>query len=115
MGEFLHVQVIDHFRDQARILADFQRFAGLVCKPLLVPVTSKSTIDELHELWDTGVSGVVIALESDDDRKRMSALRNEIDKFAAPPERKRSRKIATLPHISAEAEEPVEEEEEEEE
>lgn len=98
-----------------RHIMQFQRLVGLVGKPLLVSVPSQTSIEELQELWDTGVSGVVIALESEDDRQRMSALRKEIDKLSAPPSRKRAGRIAMLPHISAEAEEPIEEEEEEEE
>ena len=96
-----------------RHLMLFRRLAGLVGKPVLVSVPSKVTADELQTLWEVGVSGVVIALEDEKAGDRLTALRKGIEGLGSPSIRKRIKRMALLPRISAETAEPVEEEEEE--
>jgi len=96
-----------------RHLMLFRRLAGLVGKPVLVSAPSKVTADELQTLWEMGVSGVVITLEDEKAGDRLTALRKEVEKMPSPSNRKRMKRMALLPRISAETAEPVEEEEEE--
>ena len=64
LGQFLHVQVIDHFRDQARVLADFQRLAGLNVNRVnrLGCVARDLTLD--HDLC----RNVILVRDRDDDK-----------------------------------------------
>jgi len=88
----------------------FQRFAGLLMKPLLVSAPAKVTGGELLMLWEAGVSGVVVEAGGQDQIKK---LRQEIDKLDFPSQRRREKPEALLPRTGRETS-PVTTEEEEE-
>ncbi len=93
----------------------FQRFADLLTKPLLVPVPSQVTADELASLWEAGVTGVVIEVAEKQPEDRLKKLRQSIDKveFASP--RRHERREAVLPRTGRESSPVTGEDEEEEE
>ncbi len=96
----------------------FQRFAGLLTKPLLVSIPSNVTANELQALWEAGVAGVIVETGAGQPVERVSNLRKVIDKLVFPPQRRREKTEALLPFIGPErgtvAEEGDEEGEEEE-
>ncbi len=92
----------------------FQRFADLLTKPLLASIPSNVTANELQALWEAGVEGVIIEVGVGQPADRLKKLRQVIDKLAFPPQPKRGRAEALLPHIGSEASIITEEEEEEE-
>ena len=65
----------------------FTRFAGLLTKPLIVPVTSTVTVGELGALWEAGVTAVVIEIEAKQPQDLLMKLRQEIDKTEFPSRR----------------------------
>jgi hypothetical protein len=94
-------------------LMHFQRFAVLIDKPVIVPVTTDLTEEELQSIWETGVSGVMIKITKEAEAENLLSLRKNIDKLKFPVRRKKDKFQATLPKISASAEEPDEDEEDE--
>ncbi len=93
----------------------FQRFADLSTKPLLVSIPSKVTANELQTLWEVGVNGVIVEIGVGQPVKRISKLRQAIDKLAFPPHRRPGKVKALLPYVSQVRGTVTEEEEEEEE
>jgi hypothetical protein len=89
----------------------FQHFANLLTKPLLVSIPSNVTANELQALWEAGVDGVIVEVETG----RVSKLRQAIDKLTFPSQRKRGKAEALLPRIGGEPSTVTMEEEEEEE
>jgi len=92
----------------------FQRCADLLTKPLLVSIPSNISTNELQTLWEAGVNGVVVRIESEQPTGRLKELRQTLDKltFSAP---RRPRKIKPLlPYPGGRTNIAVEEEEEEE-
>ncbi len=92
----------------------FQRFAGLLTKPLLASIPPNVTANELQALWEAGVDGVVIEVGAGQPADRLRKLRQVIDKLAFPSQRKRGKAEALLPYIGRESSILTEEEEEEE-
>ena len=92
----------------------FQRFAGLLTKPLLVSIPAKVTGSELQALWEAGVSGVVVELSPEQPQDGLSKLRQVIDKLEFSLPRRREKVEALLPRLRGETSTPVPEEEEEE-
>jgi hypothetical protein len=91
-------------------LMHLQRLGNILVKPILAPVPSNVTAEELRALWEAGVDGVVVGAGT---AGRLLELRQAIDKF--PPHlRKRGKTEAILPHISSALEAAPEEEEEDE-
>jgi len=93
----------------------FQRFAGLLTKPLLASIPAKVTANELQALWEAGVDGVIVEVGVGQPVGKVSELRQTIDKLVFPSKRKRGKAEALLPHIGSEGGAVAEEEEEEEE
>lgn len=93
----------------------FQRFAGLLTKPLLVSIPTKVTAGGLQALWEAGVDGIVIDITMEPPQDRVRELRQIIDQLDFPPSRKRVRVEPVLPRISQDTSVVTTEEEEEEE
>jgi len=92
----------------------FQRFAGLLTKPLLVSIPAKVTGSELQALWEAGVSGIVVEISPEQPQDSLSKLRQVIDKLEFSLPRRREKVEALLPRLRGETSTPVPEEEEEE-
>ena len=92
----------------------FQHCANLLAKPLLVSIPSNASDNELQALWEAGVDGVIIKVETGQPAGRVSQLRQAIDKLTFPPQRKQRKAEALLPYIGHERATVTEEEEEEE-
>ena len=93
----------------------FQRLANLLTKPLLVSVSSNITASELKKLWEAGVDGLVVEVDTS-ITGGLKELRRAIDKLPPRSQQKRDRMEALLPRTSGEsrtATPPDEEEEEE--
>jgi len=90
----------------------FQRFADLLTKPLLTSIPSNITANELQAIWEAGVDGVVIEVETGQPTDRLKKLRQVIDKLAFPSQRKQGKAEALLPYIGRESSILTEEEEE---
>jgi hypothetical protein len=78
----------------------FQRFADLLTKPLLVPVSLSVLPHELQALWEAGVDGVVVEVNVEQSKDRLKKLRQEIDKLAFPLQHKQKKAEALLPYTS---------------
>jgi len=92
----------------------FQRLGDWLTKPLLVPVPSKITGDELQTLWEAGVDGVVLTVTSELSSGRFKELRQVINELAFPAPRRREKPEPLVPRIRPETRVEAEEEEEEE-
>lgn len=92
----------------------FQRCADLLTKPLLVSTPSNVSTNELQVLWEAGVSGVVVRIESEQPTGRLKELRQAIDKLVFTAPRKTRKAEPLLPYTSQKTYTVVEEEEEEE-
>ena len=93
----------------------FQHLARLISKPLIVPIPLDVNGEELKALWEAGVDGVVVEVDTT-GTGGLKELRQAIDKL--PPRSAIKHKMeALLPRISEErgAAVPPDEEEEEEE
>jgi hypothetical protein len=88
------------------------RFAGLITKPVLVPVPLDATADELQMVWDTGVSGIVIDVKTASDATALTNLRENVDSLKYPAKRNFERLSPVLPHIHEVAEDEPDDEEE---
>jgi hypothetical protein len=80
----------------------FQRFADLLTKPLLVSVPLSVTASELQALWEAGVDGVVVEVESGQPAERLKELRQVIDKMVFPTPRRQGKARALLPYVGRE-------------
>jgi len=75
----------------------FRYFAGLLTKPIIAVVPSDVEADELKTIWEAGVNGVVLKAG-----ENLQKLRQTIDNMNFPPQRKRGRVEAILPHTVGE-------------
>ena len=90
----------------------FQRLANLLTKPLLVPVPLNVTAGELKALWETGVDGVVVEVDTEKPGG-LQEMRREIGELPQRSPRKRGKAEALLPYSGGVKETEPEEEEEE--
>jgi hypothetical protein len=108
------VLLSDDKEDSAEItwqrLMLFQRFAGIVQKPVLVPVPISATAAEIQLVWETGVSGVLVETKEPSDAAALPALREKIDSLQIPSRKRKEKPSAVLPQVTV-AEEPEKEEE----
>jgi len=95
-----------------RHLMLFQHFANLLAKPLLVAIPPNVTASELQTLWEVGVDGVIVEVETGQPTERLKELRQTIDRLTFPSPRKPKKVEALLPHISWGGDMVTEEEEE---
>jgi hypothetical protein len=94
----------------------FQHLSNLLSKPLIVPVPTSVTEKELKVLWDAGVDGIIVEIDTA-KVERLKNLRQDIDKLPSRSGRKRGKVNVVLPRTGGEtptATPPDEEEEEEE-
>ena len=82
-----------------------QHFASLITKPLLVTVLPTASSDELKALWEAGISGVVIEIDTGQTANRLEGLRQVIDELSFPP-RRQHKKPAVIPHIAGAVDSP---------
>jgi hypothetical protein len=81
------------------------RFSALAGKPLLVEVLPSITENDLQQIWEAGVSGVVVKADAEEAQMTAHNLREIIDKLTFPTKKKNERGIAILPGIAAAPEE----------
>jgi hypothetical protein len=91
-----------------RLMA-IQRLADLVDKPLLVPVTVRASQKELQALWDTGVNGFVVEIETG-PKGGINKLRQVVSSLEPPSKDRRGEQGATLPSVVGQPRPPAEEE-----
>jgi len=85
------------------------RFSGLAGKPLMVEILPVITEGELQQIWEAGVSGVVVETDAEHAEAVALNLRNIIDKLTFPSKRKQQEKsMAIVPRIESVPEEPKE-------
>ena len=84
------------------------RFSGLTGKPLLVEVLPAATETELQQIWDAGVSGIVVKTDAEQAEAVAQNLRNIIDKLTFPSRRKNEKGMAIVPQVAIAAEAPKE-------
>ena len=84
------------------------RFSGLAGKPLLIEVLPTVAEIELQQIWEAGVSGVIVKTEAEQAEGVASNLRDVIDKLSFPSKRKQEKNMAIVPHIESKPEEPKE-------
>ena len=93
-------------------LMSFQRCANLLTKPLLVYLPSDVSANELQALWEAGVNGVVVGVETGQSVGKFKELREVIGKLVFPSQRKQGKAEALLPHIHVSEEAKVDAEDE---
>jgi thiamine monophosphate synthase len=81
------------------------RFAGLGGKPLLVEVLPSASAEELQQIWEAGVSGIVVKADAEEAQTVAHDLRQVIEKLTFPAKKKNEKNVAMLPHIAAAPEE----------
>jgi len=91
-----------------------QHLANLVYKPLVALAPLGMSREDLKELWETGLAGVVVEVVGD-AREGLSGLRHAIDALPLSRRRRREKAEVMLPYLGEEVITDVEEEEEEEE
>jgi len=96
-----------------RHLMFFQRCADLLTKPLMVSIPPNVSTHELQTLWEAGVNGVVVKIESEQPPGILKELRQAIDKLTFTVPRKPRKAEPLLPYPSGKTYTVVEEEEEE--
>ena len=84
------------------------RFSGLAGKPLLIEVLPTVAEIELQQIWEAGVSGIIVKTDAEQAETVALNLRNIIDKLTFPSKRKQEKSMAIVPHIESVAEEPKE-------
>lgn len=77
----------------------FQHFANLLTKPLLISIPPNVTSVEFQTLWEVGVDGVVIEVESGQP-DRLKELRQTVDKTNFPSQHKGRKVEPPLPRVS---------------
>jgi hypothetical protein len=95
-----------------RLLA-CQHIANMIGKYLLLRIPPEISKEELKEIWEIGMTGVVVPVTGD-TKKSLAALRQAVDALPASRRKRISKTSATIPHIApaepAEEEEPDEDE-----
>ena len=85
-----------------------QHIANLVGKYLLLRIPLEISKEDLREIWETGMTGVVVPVTGD-AKKELAKLRQSVDALPASRRKRISKTSATIPHIAPA--EPVEDEE----
>ena len=89
-------------------LMRIHRFSGLAGKPLLIEVLPTVTEIELQQIWEAGVSGIIVKTDAEQAEDVALNLRNIIDKLTFPSKRKQEKSMAIVPHIESAPEKPKE-------
>ena len=85
-----------------------RRFAVLAGKPLLVEVLPAVTETELQQIWDAGVSGIIVKTDAEQAEAAAGDLRKIIEKLSFPSKRKNEKGMAIVPAVTVAAEAPKE-------
>lgn len=102
----------NHFLTWHRLMF-FQRAANLVSKPLLVTTPLNLAANELQALWEAGVAGVIVEVDTEEPAGRLNELRQTINQIAFPS-RQRGKIEPLLPLLGRDTGVISEEDEEEE-
>lgn len=89
-----------------------QHLANLVHKPLVALAPLSMSSEDLKELWETGLAGVVVKV-AEEAREGLSGLRQAIESLPLARRRRGEKAEALLPYLGKEEITEVEEEEEE--
>ena len=84
------------------------RYSSLAGKPLMIEALPTVTETELQQIWEAGVSGVIVKTDAEQAEAVALNLRNIIDKLTFPSKRKQEKSMAIVPHIESAPEEPKE-------
>jgi hypothetical protein len=87
-----------------------QRFSSILNKPLLIEILPDVSDSELQQVWEAGVSGIIIAVDAEQAESVILNLRKTIDKLSFPSKRKKENNLAILPRVEMEPEKPEEDE-----
>ena len=85
-----------------------RRFAGLSGKPLLIEVLPTVTETDLQQIWEAGVSGVIVKTDAEQAEAVTANLRKIIEKLTFPSKRKNEKNMAIVPVVASAIEEPKE-------
>jgi hypothetical protein len=85
-----------------------RRFAALSGKPLLIEVLPGVKETELQQIWDAGVSGVVVKSDGEQAETVAANLRQIIEKLTFPSKQKNGKNMAIVPAVTVAAEAPKE-------
>lgn len=88
-----------------------ERFTSLLNKPLLIEVLNEVTETQLFQIWEAGVSGVIVTIDAGQAEAVSRNLRQIINKLSFPSKRKREKNLAIIPRLESKPEEPAEDEE----
>jgi hypothetical protein len=88
-----------------------ERFTSLLNKPLLIEVLADINETQLQQVWEAGVSGVIVTINVTQAEAVSRNLRQIINKLSFPSKRKREKSLALIPRIERKQEEPEEDEE----
>jgi hypothetical protein len=108
------VLVVDSSSEKAitwRSLMQFRRFTGMLSKPVLVTTMPDVSASDLQIIWETGVSGLVVDINSASDANSLNKMRELINGLSHPLPKKKERLIPFLPqgsHQATRTEEPDE-------
>jgi len=105
--------LLDEAKENALILTWkrlmlIRRFAVLAGKPLLVEVLPAVTETELQQIWDAGVSGIIVKTDAEQADAVAGDLRKIIEKLSFPSKRKNEKGMAIVPAVTVAAEAPKE-------
>jgi hypothetical protein len=84
------------------------RFSNLAGKPLIIEVLPTATDSELQQIWEAGVSGIVVKTDTENAENVALNLRNIIDKLTFPSKKKQEKSMAIVPNIGSVPEKPKE-------
>jgi hypothetical protein len=87
-----------------------QHMVNLVRMPLVAPVPLDIAGEDLEELWETGMAGIVVTVAGD-SKERLAVLRTEIENLPISRRRTSDKSEAFLPYLGEE--EIIDEDEEE--
>jgi len=85
-----------------------QHMSNLISKPLLARVPGDIAGEDVRELWEAGLAGVVVEVKGD-AKKQLPSLKQAIDKLPASRRKKGGKTEVSLPY--AKVEETAEEDE----
>jgi thiamine monophosphate synthase len=85
-----------------------RKFASLSGKPLLIEVLASVKETELQQIWDAGVSGVVVRIDAEQAEAAAANLRQIIEKLTFPSKQKNGKNMAIVPAVTVAAEAPKE-------
>ena len=94
-----------------RYLNAIQRIDNLISKPIMVQFPADTSIDTLSQFWEVGADALVVDIISGKQKDIIGQLREAVDKTGFPAFTKSKKTDVTLPFISPEQSEDLEEEE----